>query len=431
MQTATRPAGAHKRALIAGSIGNFIEWYEFAVYGFLATVIARNFFQLAGEAPLTGLILTYASFAIAFFFRPLGAIIFGRIGDRIGRKPTLIVVLVMMTLATTAIGLVPTYASIGVAAPLILTGLRILQGLFAGGEYGGAVSLMTEFAPRGRRGLYGAWQSFTVALGLLAGAGIVALISAVLSPEELHAWGWRIPFFLAIPMGIVALWLRVKMEETPGFLRQQQQPQHPQASADLIHTLKAIVTGIGRLMVWSAAGYTYLVIMPAYLQSSLHTGFNQALLIAVISNIGFALTILPAGILSDKWGRRNVMVLAAALLLILALPLLKILQAESSTLLIKGAVVLVAGGLVGVLAGPGPAMLAEMFPTRVRYTGLGLAYSLSNAVFSGCAGLIITGLIKQTGNLDIPAYYVMATAVVSIIALVTLNKNDHLRSLDE
>ncbi|HHT0497058.1 MFS transporter [Raoultella planticola] len=430
MQTVTTTMGAHKRALIAGSIGNFIEWYEFAVYGFLATVIARNFFQLAGEAPLTGLILTYASFAIAFFFRPLGAIIFGRIGDRIGRKPTLIIVLVMMTLATTAIGLVPVYASIGIAAPLILTGLRILQGLFAGGEYGGAVSLMTEFAPRGKRGLYGAWQSFTVALGLLAGAGIVALISAVLSPEELYAWGWRLPFFLAIPMGGVALWLRVKMEETPGFLRQQKQ-QQPQASANLSHTLKAIMTGIGRLMVWSAAGYTYLVIMPAYLQSSLHTGFNQALLIAVISNIGFAITILPAGILSDKWGRRNVMVIAAVLLLILALPLLKILQAESGTLLVKALVVLVAGGLVGMLAGPGPAMLSEMFPTKVRYTGLGLAYSLSNAIFSGCAGLIITGLIKQTGNLDIPAYYVMATAVVSIFALMTLKKNDHLRSLDE
>ena len=432
MQTVTTTMGAHKRALIAGSIGNFIEWYEFAVYGFLATVIARNFFQLAGEAPLTGLILTYASFAIAFFFRPLGAIIFGRIGDRIGRKPTLIIVLVMMTLATTAIGLVPVYASIGIAAPLILTGLRILQGLFAGGEYGGAVSLMTEFAPRGKRGLYGAWQPFTVALGLLAGAGIVALISVVLSPEELYAWGWRLPFFLAIPMGGVALWLRVKMEETPGFLRQQkQQQQYPQPTANVGQTLKAILTGIGRLMVWSAAGYTYLVIMPAYLQSSLHTGFNQALLIAVISNIGFAMTILPAGILSDKWGRRNVMVVAAVLLLILALPLLKILQAESSTLLVKALVVLVAGGLVGMLAGPGPAMLSEMFPTKVRYTGLGLAYSLSNAIFSGCAGLIITGLIKQTGNLDIPAYYVMATAVVSIFALMTLKKNDHLRSLDE
>lgn len=431
MHTASTTSAAQKRALIAGSIGNFIEWYEFAVYGFLATVIAKNFFQLAGEAPLTGLILTYASFAIAFFFRPLGAIVFGRLGDRIGRKPTLIIVLVMMTLATTAIGLVPVYASIGIAAPLILTGLRILQGLFAGGEYGGAVSLMTEFAPKGKRGLYGAWQSFTVALGLLAGAGVVALISTVLSPQALHDWGWRIPFFLAIPMGIVALWLRVKMEETPGFLRQQEAPPPAAASANISQTIKAIVAGIGRLMVWSAAGYTYLVIMPSYLQSALHTGFNQALLIAVISNIGFAMTILPAGMLSDKWGRRRIMVAAAVLLLVLALPLLKILQAESSTLLVKGLVVLIAGGLVGILAGPGPAMLAEMFPTRVRYTGLGLAYSLSNAVFSGCAGLIITGLIKQTGNLDIPAYYVMATAVVSIAALMTLNKNDHLRALDD
>lgn len=420
---------AHKRALIAGSIGNFIEWYEFAVYGFLATVIAKNFFQLSGETGLTSLILTYASFAVAFFFRPLGAMVFGRIGDRIGRKPTLIIVLVMMTLTTFAIGLAPVYASIGIAAPLIITGLRILQGLFAGGEYGGAVSLMTEFAPRGKRGLYGAWQSFTVALGLLAGAGIVALLSVLLTPEALHDWGWRIPFFLALPMGVVALWLRVSMEETPSFVQQQAQPATERAR--LSDTFKAIIMGIGRVMVWSAAGYTYLVIMPAYLQSALHTGFNQALLIAVISNIGFALTIIPSGMLSDRIGRRTVMVMATALLLILALPLLKILQAETSTLVIKAVVVLVAGGLVGMLAGPGPAMLAEMFPTRVRYTGLGLAYSLSNALFSGCAGLIITGLIKETGNVDIPAYYVMATALVSIVALMTLKKDDHLRSLEE
>ncbi|MDV5354915.1 MFS transporter [Enterobacter asburiae] len=420
---------AHKRALIAGSIGNFIEWYEFAVYGFLATVIAKNFFQLAGDSGLTSLILTYASFAIAFFFRPLGAVLFGRIGDRLGRKPTLIIVLVLMTLATAAIGMVPVYASIGVAAPLIITGLRILQGLFAGGEYGGAVSLMTEFAPRGKRGLYGAWQSFTVALGLLCGAGVVALLSAILTPEALHEWGWRIPFFLALPMGVVALWLRVSMEETPSFVQQQEKP--PIQQANRTATLKAIFMGIGRVMVWSAAGYTYLVIMPTYLQSALHTGFNQALLIAVISNVGFALTIIPAGMASDRYGRRTVMVTATILLLILALPLLKILQAESSTLAIKAGVVLIAGGLVGVLAGPGPAMLSEMFPTRVRYTGLGVAYSLSNALFSGCAGLIITGLIKETGNLDIPAYYVMATAVVSIAALMMLNKDDHLRSLEE
>ncbi|YCI81144.1 MFS transporter [Enterobacteriaceae bacterium] len=432
MQQHAATTSAHKRALIAGSIGNFIEWYEFAVYGFLATVIARNFFRLEGEGELTSLILTYASFAVAFFFRPLGAVVFGRMGDRIGRKPTLIVVLVCMTLATAAIGLVPVYASIGVAAPLIVTGLRILQGLFAGGEYGGAVSLMTEFAPRGKRGLYGAWQSFTVALGLLAGAGIVALLSVLLSPEALYDWGWRIPFFIALPMGGVALWLRVSMEETPGFVRQQQQTGHAAApvKASTGATIKNILVAIGRVMVWSAAGYTYLVIMPTYLQSALHTGFNQALLIAVISNIGFALTIIPAGILSDRIGRRTVMVVASCLLLILALPLLKVLQAESATLAIKALVVLIAGGLVGILAGPGPAMLSEMFPTRVRYTGLGLAYSLSNALFSGCAGLIITGLIKQTGNVDIPAWYVMATAIVSIAALMTLNKNDHLKDLE-
>ena len=150
----------------------------------------------------------------------------------------------------------------------------------------------------------------------------------------------------------------------------------------------------------------------------------------MISNIGFALTIIPSGMLSDRIGRLTVMIISTVLLLILALPLLKILQAETSTLAVKAIVVLIAGGLVGMLAGPGPAMLSEMFPTRVRYTGLGLAYSLSNAIFSGCAGLIITGLIKETGNLDIPAYYVMATAVVSIFALMTLRKDDHLRSLE-
>lgn len=426
MSSAVPISSAQKRALIAGSVGNFIEWYEFAVYGFMATLIAQHFFKLEGESALTSLILTYAAFAVAFFFRPLGAVLFGRLGDRYGRKPVLIAVLILMTLATVAIGLVPVYASIGVAAPLLITALRILQGLFAGGEYGGAVSLMTEFAPPGKRGFYGAWQSLTVALGLLAGAAIVALLPLLLGEENMHAWGWRIPFLLALPLGGVALWLRAGLEESPQF---EQAQSNESESASLRATMRAIVLGMGRLMVWSAAGYTYLVIMPTYLQAALHTGFNQALLIAVISNLGFAATILPAGIFSDRIGRRAVMLLATFLLLVLAFPLLKVLQDPQNGMLIKAVVVFIAGALVGMLAGPGPAMLAEMFPTRVRYTGLGLAYSLSNALFSGCAGLIITGLMKQTGNADIPAWYVMATALVSFVALLTLNKDDHRRPL--
>ncbi|MEB5974174.1 MFS transporter [Pantoea dispersa] len=426
MSSAASSAVNQKRVLIAGSVGNFIEWYEFAVYGFMATLIAKHFFLLEGESALTSLILTYAAFAVAFFFRPLGAVLFGRLGDRYGRKPVLIAVLVLMTLATVAIGLVPVYASIGVAAPLLITLLRILQGLFAGGEYGGAVSLMTESAPPDKRGFYGAWQSLTVALGLLAGAGVVAVLPLLLGDAAMNDWGWRVPFLLALPLGAVALWLRSGLDESPQFSQNQAAPQQ---QASLSVTLRAIVLGIGRLMVWSAAGYTYLVIMPTYLQAALHTGFNQALLIAVISNLGFAATILPAGILSDRYGRRTLMLLATFLLLVLAFPLLKVLQHPESGMAIKALVVFIAGALVGMLAGPGPAMLAEMFPTRVRYTGLGLAYSLSNALFSGCAGLIITGLMKQTGNADIPAWYVMATAVVSFIALLTLNKDDHRRPL--
>ncbi|MFS7250628.1 MFS transporter [Rahnella rivi] len=432
---AVTSASQSRRALVAGSVGNFIEWYEFGVYGYLATLIAGNFFTLEGQSGLTGLLLTYASFALAFFCRPIGAIIFGRIGDRIGRKPTLIAVVLLMTVATAIIGLLPTYAQIGVAAPLLLTLMRMFQGLFAGGEFGGAVSLMTEFAPKGKRGIYGAWQSFTVSLGLLTGVGLVAILVQTLPEAQMKDWGWRIPFLLALPMGLVALWLRLKLDETPSFVASKKPDvktrQTAAEKASAIATAKAIALGIGRMMGWSAGGYTFLVVMPSYLQTSLHATFLQALVATVLANVGFAIAILPSGWLSDKIGRKKVMMAAVLAVIILSFPLLHLLQNSESSLLAKGIAVLIAGATIGMIAGPGPAMLAEMFPTRVRYTGLGMSYSLSNAVFSGCAGLIITGLIKETGNLDIPAYYVVATCIVSLFALMTLRKDDHLRELEK
>lgn len=429
--SASYPGPARRRALLAGSVGNFIEWYEFGVYGFFATVIAANFFTPEGGSELEGLVKTYASFGLAFFFRPIGAAVFGHTGDRIGRRPTLILVLLLMTGATTLIGVLPTYDTVGAAAPWLLTLVRILQGLSAGGEFGGAVSLMTEFAPPGRRGLYGAWQSFTVALGLLAGAGMAAVLATALGEEALRDWGWRVPFLLALPIGLTALWLRLRLEETPSFRTTSARAGPGEAAAGLRETAGAIVLGAGRVMGWAAAGYTFLVVMPSYLQATLDASFQQALIATVVANTGFAAAILPAGLLSDRIGRRPVMLTGAALVTVLAFPLLNLLQNPGSSALAQGAAVFVAGAVVGLMAGPGPAMLAEMFPTRVRYTGLGLAYALSNAVFSGCAGLIITEAIKRTGEADIPAYYVAATGALSVIALATLRGDTHRGTLRE
>lgn len=439
-QRTTAPAGpsqvidvrASKRSLVGGCVGNFIEWYEFGVYGYFATIIAANFFTAEGSSDLEALVKTYASFAIAFFFRPVGAWLFGRLGDRFGRRPDLVLVLLVMALGTALIGVLPTRETVGAAAPWLLTLVRIVQGLSAGGEFGGAVSLMTEHAPPRQRGRYGSWQSFTVALGLLAGAGTAAVLATALSEDALHAWGWRIPFLLALPLGLVALWVRLRVEESPVFreVTEAEQLAPPRDARPAAHsTGTAILLGIARLMGWAAAGYTFLVVMPTYLQVALGATFKESLIAGVVANAGFAASILPAGVLSDRFGRKPVMLVGALSIAVLALPMLNILQDAGTSTAARFGVVFAAGAIVGLMAGPGPAMLSEMFHTRVRYTGLGLSYSLSNAVFAGSAGLIITELIKSTANKDIPAYYVIATCVVSALALATLRSDDHLHSL--
>ncbi|WP_274911559.1 MFS transporter [Streptomyces sp. WZ-12] len=440
------------RAVAAGAIGNFIEWYEFGVYAYFATVIAADFFTPHGGSTAEALVKTYASFALAFFFRPVGAFLLGRAGDRFGRRPVLLAAVTTMSCATALIGVLPTYAMVGAAAPWLLTALRIVQGLSAGGEFGGAVALMTESAPPGKRGRYGAWQSLTVAFGLLAGAAAATLVTTLLTTPQVASWGWRLPFLAALPMGAVALWLRLRLEESPAFRRAQEsrgqepfapgkdtaspppttrQAQTPTRTQTQTQTPWAVIVGCGRLMAWAAAGYTFLVVLPSYLQNTVGASPQQALLATVIANLGFAATILPAGALSDRLGRRTVTVAGAALIAVSALPLLHVVQDRHSPAWLAYGAVALAGALVGLLAGPGPAMLAEMFPTAVRHTGLGVAYALANAVFSGCAGLLITELIRRTGDPDVPAYYVMVTCGLGALALTTVRADAHHRTLHE
>ncbi|GLX47197.1 MFS transporter [Streptomyces hygroscopicus subsp. hygroscopicus] len=406
----TARRGPAVRAVAAGSVGNFVEWYEFAVYGFLATVLAERFFTPAGGGAVEGLVRTYASFALAFFFRPLGAVLFGRLGDRYGRRPVLIGVVALMSGATALIGALPTYGTVGALAPWLLTFLRVVQGLAAGGEFGGAVAVLTEFAPPGRRGLYGAWQSFTVALGLLGGAAVTAVTAAVLGTDRLSAWGWRLPFLLAVPLGLLALWLRTGLAESPEFLERPRSGTRPGRGA--------VMLAAGRVMGWAAAGYTFLVVLPSYLQTALHAGFGQALPAAAVANAGFAAAILPAGALSDRVGRRPVLIAGAVLVVATALPVLDLLRDPGTSPAAKAGALAGAGAVVGLMAGPGPALLAEMFPSHVRWTGLGLAYALSNAVFSGCAGLIVTEAVRRTGDPDVPGYYAAGACAVSALALL-------------
>ncbi|MFJ5547601.1 MFS transporter [Streptomyces sp. NPDC093225] len=446
-----------RQAVLAGAVGNFVEWYEFGVYGYFATVIAATFFSPTGTVDTGSLVATYAAFALAFFFRPVGALLFGRLGDRAGRRPALLASLTLMTLATAAIGVLPGQAAAGPVAPVLLTALRALQGLCAGGEFGGAVSVLTEFAPPGRRGRYGSWQSCTVALGLLAGAGTAAALATVLPEGELYGWGWRIAFLLTLPLGAAALALRARLPESPEFLAAAAvsagsggatapgAPAVPETAAPPgvpagtpggtspsprpAAAVGAVLLGSGRIVGWSGAGYAFLVVLPSHLQTALGTSYRDALLATLLANVGFAAAIVPAGVLSDRVGRRAVMLTGTVLVIALALPLFALITDPAVATAGKAAAVLLAGALVGLLAGPGPAMLAEMFPARVRCTGLGTAYALANAVFAGCAGLTVTRLAQSTGRTDVPALYAAAACALSLPALWTLRPDDHLRPL--
>lgn len=407
---------ASRRALVAGSLGNLVEWYEYALYGYMAPIIAELFFPTDGG--VVGLLATFLLFALAFFLRPVGAAVFGRFADRSGRRPVLVLIIVAMSAATALIGVLPTYAQIGVWAPILLTVLRVVQGLAAGGEFGGAVSLMVEYAPPGRRGLYGSWSFFTTVIGFVFGAGVATVLIAAVPDPAMAEWGWRIGFLLSAPLGLVALYLRLRVDETPSFVKVAAAVRPAGAAPGPREgLLSQVLTTVGIVVVYSCTGYTFLVLMPTYLSKTLQMPLEQSYLLTLVNGAVAGLVVPFAGAWSDRVGRIPVMLVGTVATVLLSYPLFLMLQSGFGAALVA---LVVAGVLIGLVGGPLPALLSERFPTRTRVTGVSLAYALSVALFGGTAPFIITALVSATGDSLAAAYYTIACSLITLVTLLVL-----------
>jgi MHS family proline/betaine transporter-like MFS transporter len=405
-----------RRAILAAVVGNVLEWYDFAVYAYMATVLARQFFPAQDE--VTSLLSAFAAFGVGFVVRPLGGIVIGRLGDVRGRKAALVLTIMLMAAGTVMIGLVPAYESIGVAAPLLILIARLLQGFSAGGEWGGATAFIVEWAPPGQRGLYGSLQQSSVAFGLLLGSGIAAAVSTLFSAAEVDAWAWRIPFLLGGLLAPIGLYMRRNIEETPAFARASRQPAAPAVS---LPAIRLAARALGFTVLWTVSYYIVLSYMPTFLQKQVGLPRTQALW---ATSAGLLLLVLSApllGWLSDRVGRKPLLLAACAAFVLLPYPLFVVMLSQPS-LGTAVAVQLILALAIAVFSGPGPAAIAEMFPTQVRSTWMSAGYSIAVAVFGGFAPFIATWLIARTGNPAAPSFYVIAAAVVSLVVIARMEE---------
>ena len=406
-----------RRAILSCAIGNFFELFDFTIYGYFAVAITRAFY------PSGSMYGTYAAFGAAFLMRPVGAVIIGAYGDRMGRRAALVVTIWLMAAATGAVGLIPTYGSIGYWAPVLLVLCRLLQGFSTGGEWGGAAAFLIEYAPPGRRGLTGSWQQFSTQIGGLAGSLSAALLAATLSEANFYAWGWRVPFVCGFLLGPVGYYLRKKVAETPAFERAVETRAVERAPLRVaIHEYGSrMIQAFGLSIIGCIANFIFVVYLVSYAINTMHLPPGSALACAVASgSIVVVLTPL-VGALTDRVGRRP-LILACALLNVAfdyPLFLLAIRGGTFQSLLLA----LICNAVFQALyTGTIPSILAEMFPTRVRYTALSVSYGLAVVLFGGFAPLISTWLVDTTGNPFAPAFYVMSGGVLSAIAILSMKE---------
>ena len=398
----------------AAVIGNALEWYDFIIFGFLTVVIARLFFP--AESQYASLLLTTATFGVGFFMRPVGGILLGLYADHKGRKAALLLIIILMTAAIAMIGFAPTYAAIGVAAPLIIVLARLLQGLATGGEFASATSFLIESASAHRRGFYGSWQMVGQGLAVLIGALLGALITRNLAPEALDNWGWRVPFLLGLIIGPVGLFIRRHLQETEAFLKVHAAASVRQGfGATLAAHVKEVLVCMGIITSGTISFYVILLYMPTFARVQLHLPLDQAFLAQSIS-LACMIVITPlSGALSDLIGRKPIMIIALTLYLVLVYPLFSWLH-DSPSFGTLVAVQVVLCCLLGVFFGPMSTAIAEQFAARSRSTGLGIAYNLAVMIFGGFAPFFVTWLIEATGSQVAPSFYVMFGAAVGILA---------------
>ncbi|MGW2819922.1 glycine betaine/L-proline transporter ProP [Streptomyces sp. NPDC001443] len=414
--TTTDPALV-RRAVKAAALGNAMEWFDFGVYSYIAVTLGKVFFPSGN--PTAQLLSTFGAFAAAFLVRPFGGMVFGPLGDRIGRQKVLALTMIMMAAGTFAIGLIPSYGAIGVGAPLLLLLARLVQGFSTGGEYAGASTFIAEYAPDKRRGFLGSWLEFGTLAGYIGGAGLVTLMTALLSSTDLVSWGWRIPFLIAGPMGIVGLYLRMRLEETPAFRAEVAKSEASRPKVPLREMVlgqwRTLLLCMGLVMVFNVTDYMLLSYMPSYLTSELKYDETHGLLV-VLGVMALMMIVQPfAGALTDRVGRRPVIAAGCAGFLALSVP--AVLLIRQGSLLAVGLGMGALGLLLVCFTASMPAALPALFPTRVRYGSLSIGFNVSVSLFGGTTPLVVTALVGATGNMMMPAYYLMAAAVVGGVAV--------------
>jgi MHS family proline/betaine transporter-like MFS transporter len=418
-----------KRAVAAAAVGNITEWFDFGVYAYLATTIEKNFFP--PDNPMLAQVGTFAGFAVSFGVRPLGGLFFGPLGDRIGRTKVLSMTVIMMAIGTFLLGFIPSYATIGVWAPVLLVVCRGIQGFSTGGEYAGAMTFIAEYSPDRRRGFFGSFLECGTFIGYALGATIATVIPLYSTPEFAATWAWRIPFFVALPLGIVGVYLRVKLEETPAFqtlLSESEKREGTKVRAAVrmmfAKCWPAMLAAGGLVVAWNVPNYMLTSYMPTYLEKNVSqvggvaipSTTSEILQIVVLWVAVFIIPLL--GRLSDRVGRKPILWTGAVGTIVLAFPMILVLKSGSVSLVALGLAVM--GLLLICFSSTCPSTLPALFPTEIRYGGLSISFNIFVSAFAGTTSLIMTAVVLDTGWAYWPAVYLILAAVAGVAVLIKL-----------